>query len=169
VVVGLAACSSSSSTTTTTTTTTAATTTTTTTTTTVALPSTAASLSAIKSSYSVLFNLANPELAPKLAVVQGATTIKAAMEGALKSVIAKEAGGASVASAKIEQGTACTSQSLTSPCAKVSYEILTPKGTVLMPSSVGYAVYQSDKWLVAKTTICTLLGLENAGKAPAGC
>lgn len=164
IAVGLAACGSSAAPTTTTTT--ASTTSTTTTTT---LPSQAASTTAIKHAYSVLFDLASPQLAPKLAVVQNGSELASAMTAALKGSLAKSAGGASVSKVTVEQGAACKNELLPSPCAKVTYDILSPKNTVLLPNSVGFAVYQNGKWLVAKATICTLLELENSGKMPPGC
>ena len=67
IAIGLGACSSSTAPPTTTTTTTTTTTLATTTTT---LPSAAQSTAAVKSAYSVLFDLADPALSPKLAVIQ---------------------------------------------------------------------------------------------------
>ena len=168
VLFGLAACSSSS---TTTTTTTAApgTTSTTAAPVTTTLPPTAASIAQIKMAYSVLFDLANPAIAPKLAVVQDGSTLRAAFTTALKSPLAKSAAGASVSKVTILHGAGCRTEFLPSPCAKVTYSILSPDGKALLPNAAGLAVYLNAKWLVAKVTICTLLELENAGTAPPGC
>ena len=57
----------------------------------------------------------------------------------------------------IEQGAPCKNEFLPSPCAKVTYEILSPTHTVLLPATDGLAVYQQSKWVVAKLTICVLL------------
>ena len=133
------------------------------------LPSTAASRAEIAHAYSVLFDLADPAVAPKLAVVSGATGLKATFVAALHSALAKLAGGAKVHTVTLEQGAACGAELVTSPCAKVTYAILSPKGKVLLPGSVGLAVYSGGHWLVAKSTICTLLALENGNKTPAGC
>jgi len=117
----------------------------------------------------VLFDLANPAIDPKLAVVQDGSALRAAFTAALKSPLAKTAGGASVSKITIEHGTACKNEFLPSPCAKVIYSILSPKGGVLLPNSGGLALYQSSRWLVAKVTICALLELEAAGVVPPGC
>ncbi len=158
IAVGLAACSSSGSSTTTTT---GAPPTT--------LPSTATSVAEVAHAYSVLFDLANPAVSPKLAVVQSGALLKAAFTAALKSPLAKSAGGAKVAKVTIERGTACKNEFIPSPCAKVTYSILSPDGKVLLPNSGGLAIYEHGQWLVAKVTICTLLELENAGTVPPGC
>jgi len=46
-------------------------------------------------------------------------------------------------------------------------------GTAILPGNTGYAVLSNGKWLVAKTTICTLLGLfytaEGKQGSPPGC
>lgn len=158
VAVGLAACGSSGSATTTT----AAPTPTT-------LPSVAKSTAEIKSAYAVLFDLNNPAVAPKLAVVQDGSALKAAFTAALKSPLAKTAGGATVSKITIEHGSACKNEFLPSPCAEVVYSILSPTHTVLLPNSHGFAVYEHATWLVAKGTICALLELENSGAVPPGC
>jgi len=153
VVLGLAACSSSAKP--------AATTTT--------LPSPAVSTAAIKHAYEVLFDLANPALSPKIAVIQGGTTLESAIKTALKSALAKSAAGATLSKVTIEHGTACKNELLPSPCATVSYDILSPAKTAVLSNAAGVAVYQHGRWLVGKTTICTLLELENSGAAPPGC
>ncbi len=153
VVLGLAACSSSGKP--------AATTTT--------LPSPAASAAAIKHAYEVLFDLADPSLSPKLAVVQDGATLESAMKTALKSALAKSAAGATLSKVTIEHGTACKNELLPSPCATVSYDILSPAKTAVLANAAGVAVYQHGRWLVGKTTICTLLELENSGAVPPGC
>ena len=90
------------------------------------LPSPAASKAAIKHAYTVLFDLANPALAPKIAVIQDGSVLESAMKTALKSALAKSAAGATVSKVTIEHGTACKNELLPSPCATVSYDILEP-------------------------------------------
>ena len=155
---GLAACGSSS---TPTTTTTPAVTTT--------LPPTATSTAEIKSAYAVLFDLADPAVEPKLAVVQDGSALRAAFTAELKTALAKSAAGATVSKVKIEQGASCKNQFLPSPCANVTYSIFGPTHAVLLPDSGGLAVYQGGHWLVAKVTICTLLELAGGGAVPPGC
>ncbi len=127
------------------------------------------STAAIKHAYSVLFDLANPALAPKIAVIQDGSVLEAAMKTALKSALAKSAAGATVSKVVIEQGTACKNEFLPSPCATVRYDILSPTKTPVLTNAAGVAVYQHGHWLVGKVTICTLLELENSGAVPPGC
>lgn len=156
----LAACGSSSSSTTTTATTS---------TTPVSLPSTTASVAQIRQAYATLFDLSDPAIAPKLAVVQGGSGLSATFASALHSPLAKLAGGASVSKVTVTSGAACTNELVPSPCAKVTYSVLSPKHKVVLPGSSGIAVYEDGHWLVAKVTICTLLELEDNGTTPAGC
>lgn len=170
----LAACSSgpTSSTTTTSTnstTTTIATTTTTTTVVPTTLPSLSVSTTDIEHAYSTLFDLANPAISPKLLVVQDGSALTKAFTVALHSALAKEAAGAKVDTIKIEQGATCTKEFLPSPCAAVTYDILGPSGKPVLTGSSGGAVYLRSRWLVAKSTICTLLTLDNGGTTPSGC
>ncbi len=138
-------------------------------TTTTTLPSPAASRTAIEHAYAVLFDLANPALAPKLAVVQDGSALKSAMKTALKSALAKSAAGATVSNIVIEQGSACRDELLPSPCAKVTYNVLSPTKAPVLRGAVGAALYQHEHWLVGKTTICTLLELASSGSVPPGC
>jgi hypothetical protein len=123
----------------------------------------------IERSYTTLFDLANPAVTPKLAVVQDGSMLKAAFTAALDSALAKEAGGATVLSVDVQEGAACSNQVLPSPCATVVYNIISPTKSVLLSGSKGGAVYAGGQWLVAKTTICSLLTLDNGGKIPTGC
>lgn len=133
------------------------------------LPALSVSTADIKQAYSTLFDLSNPAVAPKLAVVQDGSTLDAAFTAAIHSALAKEAGGAKVLSVKIEKGTACTNDVLTSPCAVVVYDVVSPAQAIVLSGSTGSAVYDNSHWLVAKSTICSLLTLDNGGKTPSGC
>jgi hypothetical protein len=148
---GLAACGSSSVATTTTASST------TTTATSGTLPATSVSETDIKHAYTTLFDLANPAIPPKLAVVQDGSSLRGAFTKAIKSPLAAEAAGASVSSIKLEQGAACSKAFLPSPCAAVVYDVLGPNHKPVLTGSSGGAVYLSNQWLVSKNTICTLL------------
>lgn len=139
------------------------------TTTTTTMPSQSASRAAIKQSFGVLFDLANPALAPKIAVIQDGSALKVTMRAALASPLAKEAVGATISKVQIESSSACSDGGVPSPCAKVTYDILGPGGTALLANSQGYAVYSRSHWLVAKETICSLLYFENGDKVAPGC
>jgi hypothetical protein len=133
------------------------------------LPPLKSSTTAIDHAYKTLFDLANPAIAPKLLVVQDGATLTKAFTTALHSALAKEAAGAKVVTVKIEKGAACSKEFLPSPCAAVTYDVLGPTGKALLTGSSGGAVYVNSRWLVAKSTICTLLTLDNGGTAPTGC
>lgn len=159
--VGLAACSSGGS---------AATTTT---------FSAATAQSDISTAYTTLFNLSDKSVDSKIAVIQNGSAIRAALADALANPIANSAGGATVhPPVTLLNASACRQQHLPYPCAKVNYDIDGPAAfgqtpTAILPNSQGYAVYVSGHWLVAKATICGLLGLlyQTEGKqgAPTGC
>jgi hypothetical protein len=81
------------------------------------------------------------------------------------SIIQAQAGSslASSASAKV------TKVTVTSPTqAKVTYSILVA-GTPALPNVSGVAVLQGGTWKVGDASFCSLLTLENSGKAPAVC
>jgi hypothetical protein len=131
-------------------------------------PSPSQSDADIKNAYKILFDLANPAVAPKLAVVQSGQALQAAFTKALQSPLAKLAGGATVTSISLQTGSSCVKQSLPSPCAAVVYNIVSPKGSVLESKLNGLALFSGGHWLVGKLTICGLLSLES-GSTPAGC
>ncbi|MGH9303210.1 MAG: hypothetical protein ACRDZ5_02235 [Acidimicrobiales bacterium] len=101
--------------------------------------------------------------------MQDGQQLKQAMERALHSPLAKLAGGAKVNAVSLKSGGACSQETLSSPCAAVVYDVLSPKGKVVLANAKGFAVYVAPRWLVSKTTICALLTIDNGGKAPPGC
>jgi hypothetical protein len=119
--------------------------------------------------YEVLFDLASPALAPKLAVVQDGAALRSAMQGALRSPLARLAAGARVRAVTLATGAACAREQLPSPCAVVTYDVLSKSGTPLLAGAKGLALEQNGRWVVARTTICSLLSLEAGGRIPAGC
>lgn len=130
----------------------------------------AGATAAVHAAYQVLFDLANPALAPKLAVVQDGSTLAGTMARELSSSLAKQATGATVSGVSIETASSCSDSGLPSPCASVRYSILGKNGKALLSNSKGYAVYVAGRWLVAKETICGLLALASGGGTePAGC
>src|SRR5579863_5298381 len=127
----------------------------------------------IGTAYNTLFNLANPNVPSKIAVIQDGTQVKPALTEALASSLASSSAGSKIDSVSALSATACKAVPLPSPCAKVVYDILGTTGTAILPNSQGYAVFVGGHWLVAKATICGLLGLfyQAAGKTgtPPGC
>jgi len=127
----------------------------------------------INTAYKTVFDLANPSLNPKIAAIQDGSSIQTAFNQALTSSLAKSSAGAKLDSYTLLSSAKCTSASVPSPCAKVVYDIDGPTGTAILPNSQGYAVFVNGKWLVAKATICGLLGLfkQASGQTgtPQGC
>jgi hypothetical protein len=62
----------------------------------------------------------------------------------------------------------CKTAGVASPCAKITYDIL-GGGQVLLPGSIGYSVKQNGKWLVSKSTFCSLAILGNGNQPIQGC
>jgi hypothetical protein len=175
----LTACSSSSSSTTTTqamsTTSTAATPTSGATQTTT--PLTATDLSAINTTFNTIFDLGNTSasaVAARISLLQDGSQLSSALTQLASSPLAAGAIGASVVSAGLLSAQACTNEGLTSPCATVKFNILgggtavngTTTTTVLLPGDVGYAIEQGTTWLLAKTTICSLISTFNLATTP---
>jgi len=127
----------------------------------------------IGKSYDTLFNLANPNVTAKVAVVQDGSKVKAALDQALTSSLASSSAGTKIDSTSLLTSSKCKTASLPYPCAKVVYDINGPTGSAVLPNSQGYAVFIGGHWLVAKATICGLLGLfyQASGKSgsPPGC
>ena len=109
--------------------------------------------------YQTLFNLANKDVNAKVAVIQGGASLKAAMSEALASSLSNSSAGATVHSATVVSASQCSSKKVPSPCAVVNYDINGTNGAPILPNNTGYASFQNGHWLVAKATICVLLGL----------
>ncbi len=146
------------------------TTTTTTTTTTVGASTPSGE---ITQAYQTLFDFADPSIADKVAVVQNGASIETALSQALSSSLASSATGANVDSISFPDTAGCTQVNLPSPCAQVTFDILGPGGTAILPNNQGYAVSVNGSWLVATNTVCALLGLfyeaEGMTGSPPGC
>jgi len=128
---------------------------------------------AITEAYNTLFDLADPSLADKVAVVQDGASIEEGLSQAMSSSLASSASGATVDSVQVLADSTCAADGLPSPCAVVVYDIVGPQGSALLPDQHGYAVEVDGTWLVATTTMCGLLELfyEASGMPgpPPGC
>jgi hypothetical protein len=128
---------------------------------------------AIEAAYATLFNLSNKNLAPKLAAVQSGAALQQALTVALASPLAASASGAKVQSVTKLSSSACAAAGLSSPCAKLTYSIQAKSGPALESGLKGYAVQVGGTWVVAKTTLCSLLSLfyeaEHQSGTPPGC
>jgi hypothetical protein len=128
----------------------------------------------ITRAYGTVTNFSDDDLSAKTSAIQDGSSLTESLSEALSSALAKSATGARVQDVTMLSGSACTDKGLSSPCATVSYYLLGPKGTPLLGSpSTGEAVYKDGKWLVAKSTGCSLLELfyKAAGRKgfPPGC
>jgi hypothetical protein len=127
----------------------------------------------VDAAYKTFFDLGNPSLDPKLAIIQDGSSLRSAVNAALTSSLAKSATGATIMSTAVISDAACTKAKVDTPCAKVTYSILGQGGMSLLGNETGYAVLVNNKWVVAKPTICSLLGLfyeaTGASGAPPGC
>jgi len=127
----------------------------------------------IANAFNTLFHFKSGTLASKEAVIQNGTSLKTAMSQALASSDSSASDGTTTDSVEFLTSAQCTKQSLPYPCAKVKYDILGTGGTAILPGNTGYSVLTNGNWLVAKTTICTLLGLfytaEGKQGSPPGC
>jgi hypothetical protein len=136
-------------------------------------PGASAATAEITQAYQTLFDFADPSVADKVAVVQNGASIETALSQALSSSLASSAAGANIDAVSFLDASACTQVNLPSPCAQVTYDILGPDGTAILPNNQGYAVSINGTWLVATNTICELLGLfyQAAGMTgtPPGC
>lgn len=125
-----------------------------------ATPTGAQAKVAIARAYATLFDFANHSVHAKTAVIQDGGTVRTAIAEALSSPLAKKATGAKVSAVRLLSSSRCGEAALPSPCAEVTYNLLGPSHKPLFASpSTGYAVYVRGRWLVAKSTICGLLGL----------
>jgi Flp pilus assembly pilin Flp len=154
-----AACSSSNSASTTSTTTTTL--------------DTAAAPGLIAQAYETLFNFSDKTVASKVAVIQNGSVVQASLQEALNSPLSSASTGSKIDSTTVLTKADCTTAHLPSPCAKVTYDLLGANGSPVLAGQTGYAVYVDGSWLVAKVTICALLGLfysaEQKQGAPPGC
>jgi hypothetical protein len=127
----------------------------------------------ISTAYDTLFNLSNPSVQGKVVVIQNGNSVRPALQQALSSSEASAAKGSKIDSVKVLTSAQCTKASLPAQCAKVVYDILGAGNSAILPNNNGYAVFTDGKWLVAKATICTLLGLfysaEGKTGSPPGC
>ncbi len=123
----------------------------------------------VTSAYATLFNLANPTVDSKVAVIQNGNSLKTGLSKELNSQLAKMATGATVSAVTFPTASQCQAAGLPHPCAKVTYSILGTNGSALIANNTGYAVYENGKWVVAKVTICSLLTLGNNNVPLQGC
>lgn len=121
----------------------------------------------ITTSYSSFFNLASKNVPEKLAHIQDGQALKAGVTAAVNSSLAASATGSKIDKVTLLSNSACQAVPVPAPCAKVTYDILGMNGAALLSGETGYAIYENGQWLVAKTTICSLLDLfyEAEGKS----
>jgi hypothetical protein len=118
--------------------------------------STSATATQIKTNWEAFFNPKTP-VAQRVSLLQNGPTFQSIIQSQASSPLASSA-TSSVSSVTVE-----------SPAqAKVVYSILVG-GTPELKNQSGVAVYQSGTWKVGDQSFCTLLTMENNGKAPSVC
>ena len=127
----------------------------------------------IVQAYTTLFDLSDPSVADKEAVIQNGASLATALEQAETSSLGQSATGAAVESVSMLEAPTCTQYDLPYPCAQVTYDISGTNGVVLLSGETGYAVEINGSWLVATSTVCDLLddfyAVEGKTGTPPGC
>jgi hypothetical protein len=96
--------------------------------------------------------------ATKISLLQNGQAFSSVIDGQAGSAVSKSA-SARVLSVTVDQ---------TGTQATVKYTVYFGKTPALSNQS-GVAFYENDSWVVADSTFCALLALENNGKAPSVC
>ncbi len=127
----------------------------------------------ISKSYNTFFNMANGKVDAKVAVVQDGPALATAVSTAVHTPLALSAVGAVVSDVRQLPTSSCISEMVPSPCAKLSYQIVTGASGGPTSPPTGYATFGGGKWMVAKTTACPILALlykvaKRSGRPP-GC
>ena len=127
----------------------------------------------VTASYDSLFHLTTGSIASKEADVQNGTSIKKAMSQAMSSSIAGSAKGAKVHTVDFLKQRGMHQGVADQPVRQGEVRHPGDGGTAILAGNTGYAVQFNGKWVVAKATICTLLGLfytaEGKTGTPPGC
>ncbi|HYA68225.1 MAG TPA: hypothetical protein VED63_05780 [Acidimicrobiales bacterium] len=150
-----------------------ATTTTTSLSTTTPAPTTQAVLASIASAYDTAFDFTGGSVSEQIAAVENGPTLRQAMTQAGSFSLAASAGGSRVSGATVLAPAACAAVSAPSPCVRVTFSIVGPSGANTLENATGYAVEVDGQWLVAKATMCGILGLfyeaSDNPEPPPGC
>jgi hypothetical protein len=116
----------------------------------------AAAVTQIKTNWEAFFNPKTP-VAQRVSLLQNGQVFESIIKAQAGSPLASEA-TSSVSSVTVE-----------SPAqAKVLYSILVG-GSAALKNQPGVAVFQNGSWKVGDQSFCSLLTLENSGKAPSAC
>jgi len=124
-----------------------------------------AAKAAITSAWIQLFDATKPA-AVRLSGVQDGAALGPVLAGFAK--LASNT-SATVSNVDLLVDPDCSSNLVSSPCAKVTYSILINGASSALTGSTGFGVLINGHWLVSKSTFCTLAGLANNGKQPAEC
>jgi serine/threonine-protein kinase len=128
---------------------------------------------AIGHAYQTVFDFSDGSVADKVAEIDDGATIEGALTEAVSSSEADSSAGARIDSVHVLDPSSCVAASLSSVCARVVYDLLGSSGSAILANSQGYAVVDNGQWVVAKPTVCDLLGLfyeaEGQAGSPPGC
>jgi hypothetical protein len=103
-----------------------------------------------------------------VAVVEDGSALRQAIAEAVATPFASAAFGSRVDASTLLDSSACALVSLSTPCARVTYDVVGAKGVVILPGSLGYAVSINGQWQVAKVTVCGLFELFYQASAKTG-
>jgi ABC-type Zn uptake system ZnuABC Zn-binding protein ZnuA len=113
----------------------------------------------ITTTYTNFFNGGSTDNAAKLALLQNNGKYKAVFYKNYANPAAATT-AAKVDSVQVLSASDCKAASVPSPCAKVSYDLVSRQnGSPLLAGQTGYAVYQNGKWLISENTFCALISL----------
>ncbi|HEX4540625.1 MAG TPA: hypothetical protein VH112_10310 [Acidimicrobiales bacterium] len=120
----------------------------------------------ITTNWTAFFNGGNPDNNSKLLLLQNNSKLR---DQFFKNYANPSAAvtAAKVTNVSVLPASQCQQAALTSPCAKVSYDLVNRStGAPLLAGQTGYAVFQNGKWLVSQNTFCALISLVG-GQCPA--
>ena len=100
------------------------------------------------------FQAGAPSANQKLAQVENGAAMRAALLRELASMKASLVVGASVSGAQMLDAAECAAAGVSSPCIKVDYSLVTPKGS--SSSETALVVRHGGRWVVSSRTACAL-------------
>ena len=114
----------------------------------------------ITSNWTAFFNGSNPDTSAKIVLLQNNQKLRDQYNKAYGGNPATAVTAAKVTNVQVLGASDCQQAALTSPCAKVSYDLINSQnGSPLLVGQTGYAVNVNGKWLVSQNTFCALIAL----------
>jgi hypothetical protein len=111
----------------------------------------------ISSDYNALFDFTDQDTTRTLDDVADAGPLRASIVSELGHGTGFRFDGVRILLVDILGVSGCRSAALSSPCARVTYDVVNAQHDVVVPGAVGYATVEDNRWVVARTTTCSLL------------